>query len=484
MTRIHNYIAGEMVLPVSGRYLDNVDPAIGAVYSQVPDSDAADLDSALEAAKTAFPAWRDLPAADRSAYLHRIADLIDERCEAFARAESIDSGKPITLARTLDIPRSSANLRFFAAAGTQFFSEAHPMADGAINYTLRQPHGVVGCISPWNLPLYLLTWKIAPALAAGNCVIAKPSELTPMTASMLAELCVEVGLPGGVLSVLHGAGPRIGQALVEHPDVPAVSFTGGTVTGRTVAATAAPMFKKYSLELGGKNPNIVFEDCDWDAMMANTVRAAFANQGQICLCGSRVLVQSTIYDRFKNEFVERARGLTIGDPLDGNTQQGAVVSHAHLDKVIGCIDQAVEDGGTVLCGGKRATSSSPRCADGWFVEPTVIEGLGTTCRTNQQEIFGPVATLIPFHDEADAIAKANDTTYGLAASVWSQDVSRCHRVAARLESGVVWVNCWMIRDLRTPIGGFKQSGVGREGGLEAMRFFTEPKNVCIGVARE
>ncbi len=480
---LSNYIAGELVPPVSEIYLDNFEPATGAVCSQVPDSGAADLDSAVAAAKDAFPQWSRLSAAERAAFLFRIADLIDERREAFARAESIDTGKPIVLARGLDIPRSSVNLRFFAAAGTQFSTEAHSMADGAINYTLRQPHGVVACISPWNLPLYLLTWKIAPALAAGNCVIAKPSELTPTTATMLAGLCVEAGLPPGVLSILHGSGSGIGQALVEHPDVPAVSFTGGTVTGRAVAATAAPMFKKIALELGGKNPNIIFADCDWDAMMANTVRAAFANQGQICLCGSRVLVQAEVYARFRAEFVERARSLTLGDPLDDGTQQGAVVSRAHLDKVLGCIELATQEGGTVLCGGRRATVEAPRCADGWFMEPTVIEGLGTSCRTNQQEIFGPVATLIPFDDEDDAIAKANDTTYGLAASVWSQDVSRCHRVAARLESGVVWVNCWMIRDLRTPIGGVKQSGVGREGGLEAMRFFTEPKNVCIGAGR-
>ena len=435
-------------------------------------------------AADAFPEWRRKPAADRAAVLSRIADLIDARLDEFARAESVDTGKPITLAKTLDIPRSSANLRFFAAAATQFSSEAHPMDDGTINYTLRQPHGVVACISPWNLPLYLLTWKIGPALAAGNCVVAKPSELTPMTAAMLAGLCDEAGMPPGVLNIIHGSGAGVGQALVEHPGVPAVSFTGGSATGRTVTLTAAPMFKKLSLELGGKNPTIVFADCDWDRMMANTIRAAFSNQGQICLCGSRVLVQEDVYDRFEAEFVERVQALTLGDPLYEATQQGAVVSRGHFNKVLVCIDQARTEGGTILSGGQPMRLEGTRCEDGWFIQRTVVAGLDAGCRTNQDKIFGPVATIMPFTDEDDARAKANATAYGLAASIWSQDISRCHRVAAAMESGLIWVNCWMVRDLRTPMGGTKQSGVGREGGLEAMRFFTEPKNVCVGVNHE
>ncbi len=454
------------------------------MYSRVSDSTAADVDAAVSAAADAFPEWRRKPAVDRAAVLSRIADLIDARLDEFARAESVDTGKPITLAKTLDIPRSSANLRFFAAAATQFSSEAHPMDDGTINYTLRQPHGVVACISPWNLPLYLLTWKIGPALAAGNCVVAKPSELTPMTAAMLAGLCDEAGMPPGVLNIIHGSGAGVGQALVEHPGVPAVSFTGGSATGRTVALTAAPMFKKLSLELGGKNPTIVFADCDWDRMMANTIRAAFSNQGQICLCGSRVLVQEDVYDRFEAEFVERVQALTLGDPLYEATQQGAVVSRGHFNKVLVCIDQARTEGGTILSGGQPMRLEGTRCEDGWFIQRTVVAGLDAGCRTNQDKIFGPVATIMPFTDEDDALAKANATAYGLAASIWSQDISRCHRVAAAMESGLIWVNCWMVRDLRTPMGGTKQSGVGREGGLEAMRFFTEPKNVCVGVNHE
>ena len=481
MKDILNYIGGEFAAPLGGRYLENYEPATGCVYSRVADSTTADVDAAVSAAADAFPEWSRRPAADRAAVLSRIADLIDARLDEFARAESVDAGKPIALAKTLDIPRSSANLRFFAAAATQFSSEAHPMDDGTINYTLRQPHGVVACISPWNLPLYLLMWKIGPALAAGNCVVAKPSELTPMTAAMLAGLCDEAGMPPGVLNIIHGSGAGVGQALVEHPGVPAVSFTGGSATGRTVALTAAPMFKKLSLELDGKNPTIVFADCDWDRMMANTIRVAFSNQGQICLCGSRVLVQEDVYDRFEAEFVERVRALTLGDPLDEATQQGAVVSRGHFDKVLGCIDRARTEGGTILSGDHPMRLEGTRCEDGWFIQPTVVAGLDAGCRTNQDEIFGPVATIMPFTDEHDALAKANATAYGLAASIWSQDISRCHRVAAAMESGLIWVNCWMVRDLRTPMGGTKQSGVGREGGLEAMRFFTEPKNVCVGV---
>ncbi|NVK87415.1 MAG: aldehyde dehydrogenase, partial [Gammaproteobacteria bacterium] len=348
----------------------------------------------------------------------------------------------------------------------------------AINYTLRDPIGVVATISPWNLPLYLFTWKIAPALAAGNTVIAKPSEITPMTAYLFAQICQQVGLPKGVLNILHGRGQGIGQAMVEHPRIKAISFTGGTATGKHLAATAAPLFKKLSLELGGKNPALVFADCDLDKTVNQLVRAAFANQGQICLCASRIYVQREVYEPFKAAFVKAVKALQVGDPLLESTQQGALVSAAHRDKVLSYIELAKQEGGRILCGGQQITMDG-RCAQGFFVEPTVIEGLTINSRTNQEEIFGPVCTIEPFNDDAEALALANGTEYGLAASLWSQDVSRCHRLAKQLDFGIVWVNTWLMRDLRTPFGGMKASGVGREGGLEALRFFTEPKNVCI-----
>jgi aminomuconate-semialdehyde/2-hydroxymuconate-6-semialdehyde dehydrogenase len=474
-----NYIDGRLCAPRHGRYLDVHEPAIGAVYAQCPDSDAADIDAAVGAAQGAFPSWAATPAAQRAQALNRIADQIEARLEEFAAAESRDSGKPLSLARSLDIPRAVANLRFFAAAVTQFSSEAHAMGEEAINYTLRQPLGVVGCISPWNLPLYLFTWKLAPALAAGNCVVAKPSEITPHTAWLFAHACTDAGLPPGVLNIVQGNGPNAGQALIEHPDVKAISFTGSTRTGAAIAAAAAPKFKKLSLEMGGKNPTIVFADWeDSSANWATIVRSAFSNQGQICLCGSRLLIERSIYEKFKTTFVDKVRALRVGDPQHAGTDIGAVVSRAHFDKVMGHIALASEEGGRILCGG-NAVRVDGRCADGWFIAPTVIEGLGPDCRTNQQEIFGPVVTLIPFDGDDDAIAIANSTPYGLAASVWTTRLARAHRVAARLESGVVWINCWMRRDLRTPFGGVKNSGVGREGGVEALRFFTEAKNICI-----
>jgi len=479
MLELRNYIGGALRASGSGRWFDTYEPAVGRVYARTAQSDAHDVAAAVAAAQAAFPAWRDLPAAQRAAWLNRIADLIERDLEHFARAESQDTGKPLTLARTLDVPRAIANLRFFAAAATQFASEAHAMEIGAINYTLRQPHGVVAGISPWNLPLYLLTWKVAPALATGNCVIAKPSEFTPLTATLLAERCIEAGLPAGVLGILQGPGGEVGQAVVVHPQVRAISFTGGTATGRHIATAAAPQFKKLSLELGGKNPTVVFADADFDAAVEGAVRAAFTNQGEICLCGSRVLVERAIYGRFRDAFVERVRRLRVGDPLDPQTDQGAIVSSVHLEKVLSAIARARADGGRLLCGGERARAGGERCREGWFMQPTVIDGLAPECAANQEEIFGPVATLLPFEDENDALRIANGTAYGLAASIWSCDVERCHRVAARLESGLVWVNTWMLRDLRTPMGGVKQSGLGREGGWEAMRFFTEPRNVCV-----
>ncbi len=481
MVRIDNYIGGVFNAPRAGNYVDVVDPAVGAPFGHCADSDAADIDDAVAAGRAAFAAWSSTPAADRAQHLNRIADRIEQRIDEFAAAESRDSGKPVALARSLDIPRAIANLRFFAAAATQFSSEAHATESTAINYTLRQPIGIVGCISPWNLPLYLFTWKIAPALAAGNTVIAKPSEVTPLTAQLFAQACIDAGLPPGVLNIVHGTGARAGSALISHPAIKAISFTGSTRTGATIAAEAAKTFKKLSLEMGGKNPTLVF--ADWDATEANwqtILRSAFSNQGQICLCGSRILIERSIYASFRETFVERVRRLRVGDPADSSSDLGAVVSKPHFDKVMGCIAVARDEGGVILCGGDSVKVAG-RCADGWFIAPTVIEGLGPACATNQDEIFGPVVTLQPFDDENHALELANATAYGLAASVWTSGLSRAHRMAAKLDAGIVWINCWMRRDLRTPFGGVKQSGLGREGGFEALRFFTEAKNVCIQI---
>jgi aminomuconate-semialdehyde/2-hydroxymuconate-6-semialdehyde dehydrogenase len=478
MQRIANYIAGELVPPVSGRHLENIEPATGLCYSEVPDSDAADIDRAVAAANQAFPAWADAPLDERSRLLRRIADLIEAKAEALAHAESTDAGKPLSAARQVDIPRAAANFQFFSSAIQHFFSESHAMGHQALNYTLRAPLGVVGCISPWNLPLYLFTWKVAPALAAGNTVVAKPSELTPMTAYHLSKICMEAGLPPGVLNIVHGTGAKAGQSLVEHPKVEAISFTGGTRTGARIAQTAAPRFKKLSLELGGKNPNLIFADCDFERAVSTTVRSSFFNQGEICLSGSRIFVERPIFEHFKQEFLRRTQALHVADPLSRDSDIGALISENHLRKVLSYIDLAREEGGRILTGGRQVHLKG-RCEEGFFVEPTIIEGLPSDCRVNQEEIFGPVVTLMPFDSEDQAVEYANSTLYGLSATVWSENIERCHRLANRIHSGVIWINCWLLRDLRTPFGGMKQSGVGREGGFEVLKFFTEPKNVCV-----
>ena len=475
--RLQNYIDGQFAPPINGAYLPNVAPATGEVYGEIPDSGAEDVERAIAAAKKAFPLWSNLTAAERSTHMLRVSQRIEERLDELAAAESKDNGKPVKLATRVDIPRARDNFAFYGTAILHDASESHDMGAKGFNYTLRRPIGVVACISPWNLPLYLFTWKIAPALAAGNTVVAKPSEVTPATAYLLSEILDEVGFPAGVLNIVHGTGPNVGEPLVSHPDVPVISFTGGTATGARISSVAAPMFKKLSLELGGKNPNVIFADCNFDKMLRTTLQSSFANQGQICLCGSRILVERPLYDHFVAAFVEKVKALKVGRPDDPATQVGAVVSKDHQAKILHYIQLAQEEGGTVECGGQALY---PEGAEGGFyVAPTVITGLSMGCRTNQEEIFGPVVTIQAFDSEEEALALANATKYGLAATVWTENLKRAHRVAADIHSGIVWVNNWLVRDLRTPFGGVKASGIGREGGFEALRFFTEPKNVYI-----
>lgn len=476
--RIQNYLGGSLQDPIGDKWLPNFEPATGQVYCMLPDSDDRDVAVAYEAAKSAFPVWSMTSLEQRFLILNDIAERIIRQLDELAEAESRDNGKPVWLAKKVDIPRAASNFRFFATALMHFASESHEMPGEAINYTLRQPIGVVGCISPWNLPLYLFTWKIAPALATGNTVVSKPSEITPFTAWMLSKICMDAGLPAGVLNIVHGTGPGVGSSIVSHPDIKAISFTGGTATGARIAAIAAPMFKKLSLELGGKNPTIIFADADLDEAISTIVQSGFANQGEICLCGSRVLVERSMYETFKEKYVSIVQTLKVGDPIDPTTKVGAIVSEAHFNKILSYIDLARAEGGRILCGG-HAVIPAGRCAGGWFIQPTIVEELDQQCRTNQEEIFGPVVTIQPFDTEEEAIAMANGVRYGLATSVWTNDLKKAHRTAAKLESGIVWINCWLLRDLRTPFGGMKDSGVGREGGWEAMRFFTEPKNVCI-----
>lgn len=480
MDKILNFIGGEFVPPRGGAFLENIEPARGKAFSLVADSQAQDAAEAIAAAQAAFPAWSRTTVAERSRLLSRLADLIEANLEELARAESRDSGKPISLARRLEIPRSAANFRFFAHAITQFHGETYASDRLALNYTESSPLGVVVCISPWNLPLYLLTWKIAPALAAGNTVVAKPSEVTPLTAFLLGRLVREAGFPPGVLNIVQGLGSKLGDALTTSPQVKAVSFTGSTATGRHIAQATAGSFKKISLEMGGKNANVIFADAPFEEALETAVRSSFQNQGQICLCGSRIFVEKPIYEKFKTGLIERVRALRIGDPLDEKTEQGALVSKPHWEKVNAAVQAANADGGRILCGG-QAPSLGGEFSQGYFFAPTLIEGLSADNRANQEEIFGPVATLIPFSSEDEALQMVNSTRYGLAGSVWTKDIHRGHRFARSMDSGLVWVNTWMQRDLRTPFGGVKESGVGREGGLDALRFFTEVKNICIAL---
>lgn len=473
MEKILNYINGELVSGKQNKFLDNVNPATGQVYSLIPDSDASDVEAAIKAASDAFPAWSKLTVEERSNYLNLISQKILSQVDELAKAESIDNGKPFKLAQSLDIPRSAKNFRFFAETISSLHGESFRTNKDVINYTDYAPLGVVACISPWNLPLYSLTWKIAPALVAGNTVVAKPSEVTPMTAYLLSKICMEVRLPKGVLNIVHGLGPSVGAPLVSHKKIKAITFTGSTQTGRSIAVATAGQFKKLALEMGGKNANIIFADCDFEKTIETTIRSSFSNQGQICLCGSRIFIEKSIYEKFKIALVEKTKTLKQGDPLKADTDQGALVSEAHMQKVLRCIATAKEEGGKILIGGNRVDGA------GFFVEPTLIEGLSYNSKTNQEEIFGPVAALIPFESEEELLKMVNSTNYGLSCSIWTNNINKAQRIADQVETGIVWVNTWMNRDLRTPFGGVKESGYGREGGLEALKFFSEVKNICI-----
>lgn len=478
MEKLQNFINGNYCDPIEGRYIDNYEPATGKVYCLIPNSSEKDVELAVEAAGKAFPVWSKMSAEERSAILVKLSEGIEKRMDEFVGAESKDNGKPLSLARYVDIPRAVSNFHFFATAILHFASESHQMEGVGVNYTLRKPLGIVGCISPWNLPLYLFSWKIAPALAAGNCVVAKPSEITPYTAYLLGKVAKEAGMPDGVLNIIHGEGGSAGDAIVKHPKIKAISFTGGTKTGEYIARTAAPMFKKLSLELGGKNPNIIFADCEFDEMISTTLRSSFANQGQICLCGSRIFIERPLYDKFKEVFVQKVSQTLVANPENPEAKLGAVVSKAHMEKILSYVDLAREEGGIVLTGGKRKLLAAPY-NEGYYIEPTVIEGLAYDCRTNQEEIFGPVVTIMPFDNEEEVLMMANSTQYGLSSTLWTSDLKRAHRMASQVHAGIVWINAWLVRDLRTPFGGVKASGVGREGGWEALRFFTEPTNVFI-----
>ncbi|KAG0038131.1 hypothetical protein BGZ82_001000 [Podila clonocystis] len=478
-TALDNFINNEHVKPVHGHYFDTFDPARGIPHSKIPDSTKEDVDLAFAAASKAFKTWSKTSRIERARVMNKIADLIESRLDEFARAESKDQGKPVELARTVDIPRAAHNFRFFAGRILHSVDEAADLAGVGFSYSQRMPIGVAGLISPWNLPLYLLTWKIAPCIACGNTAICKPSEFTSLTAYMLCSVLQEAGLPAGVVNMVFGTGMGAGQAIVEHPRIPLISFTGGTVTGAKISSVAAPMFKRLSLELGGKNANIVFADCDFELALKTSVRSSFANQGEICLCGSRIFVERPIYEKFLAGLVQGAKSLKVGDPSQKDTNLGALVSKEHWAKVMSYVQLGQEEGGTIECGGQKPASLQGQFQNGYFLEPTIISGLTPSCRTMREEIFGPVVTIFPFDTEEEVIGYANDSEYGLSCSLWTENGRRARRVASEIEAGTVWVNTWMARDLRMPFGGMKKSGVGREGGNHSLDFYSELKTICL-----
>lgn len=474
---LYNYINGQKTPAKAGEWIDNINPATGEVISLIPRSQMEDAAEAILAAKSGFSGeWASWSHQERADLLDKIADQIEARLEEFALAESQDNGKPLHLARKIDIPRAVSNFRFFAGAIRHDETGCHMMAD-ALNYTLRKPLGVVSLITPWNLPLYLLTWKVAPALAMGNTIVAKPSEVTPTTATLLADVIDKLGVPKGVFNLIHGYGAEVGTSLTSHSAVKGISFTGGTATGRIVAASGAPLFKKLSLELGGKNSSIVFADCNFEQTVAGVTRAAFLNQGQVCLCGSRILVERSIYKKFVTAVVEQLKKMKVGDPNSEDTGLGALISLAHREKVERYINQAREEGATIY-GGARPDLGE-KFSKGAWLSPAVITDIPPTSACSMEEIFGPVVVIHPFDTEKEALEIANSVEYGLAGTVWTEDLRKAHRVAGSIESGMVWVNTWLHRDLRVPFGGVKNSGVGREGGTLSLDFFSEKQNICI-----
>jgi len=475
---IYNYIGGEFTLPVSGNMLDNLNPATGQIIARIPDSNNDDVATATEAAKLALPSWRGLTKGERINWLNKIAQALEERSEDIAKTESMDTGKPIALARRVDAARSISNFRFFAKHAEQLTENKFTMAD-ATNYVIRKPVGIVGLITPWNLPLYLLSWKVAPALVMGNTIVAKPSEMTPMTANLLAKTLDDIDFPKGVVNIVHGLGPSTGQAILEHPEISAISFTGGTETGKIVARTAAPMFKKLSLELGGKNATIILDDADLETAATGAAKAAFTNSGQVCLCGSRVLIDAKIYDAFVPKFIDAVAAMKVGNPDDESTDIGSVISQQHMEKVLSYIELAKQEGGTITHGGQRIIPNHASLQNGSFISPTVIENLSISSRCATEEIFGPVVTLHKFDSDLEAIEMTNITQYGLAGSIWTSDTARGKQFAKQIDSGILWVNTWLHRDLRTPFGGVKNSGVGREGGDWSLNFFSELSNICV-----
>ena len=476
MIKISNYINGQLENN-SSNFIDVFNPSIGKVYAQCQDSSKKDLNKAIKSSENSFLEWSNKKQQDRSDFLFLIADLIEDRLDEFAEAESIDNGKPYTLSKSLDIPRSIKNLRFFAKIALEVEDPIYHQKD-IISHILREPIGIVGTISPWNLPLYLFTWKIAPALVSGNCVIAKPSEITPYSAYLFSKVCMEAQLPPGVLNILHGRGELIGSEIVKHKKIKAISFTGGTKTGKKIAKETSKKMKKISLEMGGKNPVIIFDDCDYSKMINSILKSSFLNQGQICLAGSRIYIQDTIYEKFKKDFLIRIKKMKIGNPFKKNIDQGAIVSLQHLNKLKKYVEYAKNQQGKILIGGEKPDIKG-KCSSGWYFYPTVIEDLPQDSNLNQDEIFGPIVTISKFSSNEEVVKMANNTDYGLAAIIWTENLIKANKLSKVLESGLVWINCWLERDLRTPFGGIKNSGFGKEGGKYALDFFTEPKNVCI-----